>query len=75
MQNVPVENIYFVYDEIDSAVCGTCPTCGGEAYLAEAAQAAQAVENQNDEPLEIPEGQAWCPNCVQAVVAVPEDEE
>lgn len=70
----PIENIYFVYDEIDSPICGTCPFCEGEAYLAEAAQAAHQVENHTEIPLDIPQGLAWCPNCHKAVKAVPEKE-
>jgi uncharacterized protein (UPF0212 family) len=74
MDNTEAKNLYFVYDEIDTPVVGTCPTCVGEAFLAEAAQAAQAVENPSDEPLDIPEGLAWCPACGTAVEPVPEEE-
>ncbi|MBG8554977.1 MULTISPECIES: hypothetical protein [Hymenobacter] len=75
MSQTTAEKVYFIYDEIDNPVVGSCPVCGGEAFLAEAAQAAQVVESQSDEPLDIPEGLAWCPTCEKAVEAVPENEE
>lgn len=73
-QTTPIENIYFVYDEIDDPTAGSCPECGGTAYVAEAAQAAHVVEQAGREPLDIPEGCAWCPSCQQAVTALPEEE-
>lgn len=71
----PVENIYFVYDEIDSPVVGACPHCGGEVYLAEAAQAANIVEDHAKFPLDIAPGQDWCPACELGVVALPETDD